>query len=143
MENASKALIIAGAILLAILLISLGIMIFSQAQDTVNNSGMSQAEISAFNNQFLKYERDKVKGSEVKALINEVISSNSDENHKSSKALVKVTIGSTTVTNTDNNGATAADATKGVKSNKIYKVEMKAYSAGRVSEILITENNNT
>ena len=32
MENASKALIIAGAILLAILLISLGIMIFNQAQ---------------------------------------------------------------------------------------------------------------
>ena len=49
MENASKALIIAGAILLAILLISLGIMIFNQAQDTVNNSGMSQAEITAFN----------------------------------------------------------------------------------------------
>ena len=56
MENASKALIIAGAILLAILLISLGIMIFNQAQDTVNNSGMSQAEITAFNNKFLKYE---------------------------------------------------------------------------------------
>ena len=45
MENASKALIIAGAILLSILLITLGIMIFGQAQDTVNNSGMSQAEI--------------------------------------------------------------------------------------------------
>ena len=40
MENASKALIIAGAILLAILLISLGIMIYTQAQNTVQNSGM-------------------------------------------------------------------------------------------------------
>ena len=39
MENASKALIIAGAILLAILLISLGIYIFSQAQSVVNDSG--------------------------------------------------------------------------------------------------------
>ena len=45
MENASKALIIAGAILLAILLISLGIMIFNQAQDTVTNSGMTEAEL--------------------------------------------------------------------------------------------------
>ena len=72
MENASKALIIAGAILLAILLISLGIMIFNQAQDTVNNSGMSQAEISAFNNQFLKYEGTQ-KGSVVKSLISEAI----------------------------------------------------------------------
>ena len=54
MENASKALIIAGAILLAILLISLGIIIFSQAQDTINNSGMSQAELQTYNSQFLK-----------------------------------------------------------------------------------------
>ena len=76
MENASKALIIAGAILLAILLISLGIMIFNQAQDTVDNSGMSQAEITAFNNKFLKYEGEQ-KASVVKSLINEVISEKS------------------------------------------------------------------
>ena len=48
MENASKALIIAGAILLAILLISLGIMIFNQAQDTVSNKSMIQ-EVLATN----------------------------------------------------------------------------------------------
>ena len=46
MENASKALIIAGAILLAILLISLGIYIFSQAQSVVNDSGFTKAEIT-------------------------------------------------------------------------------------------------
>lgn len=80
MENASKALIIAGAILLAILLISLGIMIFNQAQDTVSNSGMTQAEISAFNNKFLKYE-GKQKGTVVKSMINEVLASNADSNN--------------------------------------------------------------
>ena len=53
MENASKALIIAGAILLAILLISLGIMIFNQASNTVSNSGMTEAEVTSFNNKFL------------------------------------------------------------------------------------------
>ena len=78
MENASKALIIAGAILLAILLISLGIMIFGQAQDTVNNSGMSQAQISSFNNKFIKYEGEQT-GSVVKTLVNEIIASNADE----------------------------------------------------------------
>ena len=56
MENASKALIIAGAILLSILLISLGIMIFNQAQDATKNSGMSQAQVSTFNNKFSKIE---------------------------------------------------------------------------------------
>ena len=75
MENASKALIIAGAILLAILLISLGIMVFTQAQDVTKNSGMSKAEINAFNSQFTKYEGIR-KGSEIKSLIQEVNSSN-------------------------------------------------------------------
>ena len=36
MENASKALIIAGAILLAILIIALGVFIFSKAKQIAN-----------------------------------------------------------------------------------------------------------
>ena len=59
MENASKALIIAGAILLSILLISLGIMIFTQAQDVVTGSGMTEAQLSSFNQKFVKYEGTK------------------------------------------------------------------------------------
>ena len=43
MENASKALIIAGAILLSILLISLGIMIFNNASNVANGQQMDQA----------------------------------------------------------------------------------------------------
>ena len=79
MENASKALIIAGAILLSILLISLGIMIFGQAKDTIGSSGMSKAEITAYNNQWLKYEGTKVSGSVVRELISEVIASNASD----------------------------------------------------------------
>ena len=78
MENASKALIIAGAILLAILLISLGIYIFSQAQNVVNDSGFSKAEIQTFNNQFLKYEGVQT-GASVKSLIQEVNTSNTTD----------------------------------------------------------------
>ena len=85
MENASKALIIAGAILLAILLISLGIMIFNQAQDTVNNSGMTQAEITAFNNKFLKYEGTGKTKSDIQALVNEVTVSNADASNTNRK----------------------------------------------------------
>ena len=75
MENASKALIIAGAILLAILIISLVIMILNQAQDTINGSGMTQAEVQAFNSKFTKYEGDR-RGSVVRSLLQEVVSSN-------------------------------------------------------------------
>lgn len=56
MENASKALIIAGAILLAILLITLGIFVFTQAQDTLGSINLSEQEVLAFNNKFLAYE---------------------------------------------------------------------------------------
>ncbi len=87
MENASKALIIAGAILLAILLISLGILIFSQAQDVVQNNGMTQAEITAFNAKWTKYEGSQ-KGSVVKTMIQEVMASNADSNNANRQILV-------------------------------------------------------
>lgn len=76
MENASKALIIAGAILLSILLISLGIFIFSQAQDTLDSVNMDEQEIQAFNNKFTPYEGDRVRGSQVNALAQAVLSNN-------------------------------------------------------------------
>lgn len=78
MENASKALIIAGAILLSILLISLGIMIFNQAQGTIKGAGMTEAQISAFNQKFTKYE-GKQKGSSIRSLVQEVMANNNSE----------------------------------------------------------------
>lgn len=98
MENASKALIIAGAILLAILIISLGIMILNQAQDTINGSGMSKAEIQAFNAQFTKYEGTR-RGSEIRNLVQEVVASNSlpENSANGANRQVTVTMGATTI----------------------------------------------
>lgn len=76
MENASKALIIAGAILLSILLISLGILIFSQAQDTIGSINMNEQEVMAFNNKFTPYEGESIRGSQVNALAQAVITNN-------------------------------------------------------------------
>ena len=123
MENASKALIIAGAILLAILLISLGIMIFTQAQDTVTNSGMSEAEIQSFNSKFLKYEGN-MKGTMVKSLIQEVSSNNGNENN----AERKVTL----------NGATFPKTSQ-IENNKTYNVVMTYGSDGRINVITVYE----
>lgn len=74
MENASKALIIAGAILLSILIIAIGIYIFNGANSTITDSmtSMSTQEIEAFNNQFLSYDGAQ-SGSNVKALIGRLI----------------------------------------------------------------------
>ena len=70
MENASKALLIAGAILLSILIIAIGMYIFTSAKKTIteSTSSMSTQEIKAFNDQFTEYEGAQA-GSNVKALI--------------------------------------------------------------------------
>ena len=122
MENASKALIIAGAILLSILLISLGIMIFNTAQDTTKNSGMTQAQVSAFNNKFSKYD-GTIKGSEVRSLIQEVIASNGDDNNKNASRQITI--------NKDNKAivsGTTADSSS-ILTTKSYTVKITEYNA--------------
>lgn len=74
MENASKALLIAGAILLCILIIAIGMFIYNSAQSTITESmnSMSTQEIEAFNNQFSGYEGIQ-SGSNIKALMGRLI----------------------------------------------------------------------
>ena len=76
MENASKALIIAGAILLAILLISLGIIVYRQASSAVDGNPMDQFEIAKFNEQFTQYEGEKVRGAQINSLISTIRNNN-------------------------------------------------------------------
>ena len=78
MENASKALIIAGAILLAILIITLGILIYNQASGVVTNNSMDEVSIQTFNNKFLQYAGEQ-KGSAVRSLLSQVNASNATD----------------------------------------------------------------
>ena len=57
MDNASKALIMAGAILIAVMLTSLGVYLFTQGQEIANTSskGLNQQMINSHNQQFEKY----------------------------------------------------------------------------------------
>lgn len=139
MENASKALIIAGAILLAILLISLGIMIFNQAQDVTKNSGMSKAEIQSFNSQFTKYEGTR-KGSEIKALIQEVNSSNITDVQEGNSRNIQID-GAGNAAN-GSNGTTVAYTygTSTIASSARYKVTIGYDSnSGYVNKITIAK----
>ena len=129
MENASKALIIAGAILLAILLISLGIMIFNQAQDTVTNSGMTEAELTSFNNKFLKYEGYAVKGTMVKSMMQEVKAANQNASDG-----VKITVN---LKATATGQAAEITDTSSIQTNHTYKVAM-VYTNNRISTINVT-----
>ncbi len=77
MENASKALIIAASILIAILIIALGVTIFNKAQDAASTESLDTAEINMFNQKFEKYSTgasEDILGSQVKTLISTLIS---------------------------------------------------------------------
>ncbi|MBR3254792.1 MAG: hypothetical protein IKF97_00980 [Clostridia bacterium] len=76
MENASKALLIAGAILIAIVLITLGVLILGKGQEVAKEADMSATEISAFNAKFTQFEGTRVRGTVVKQLYREVLQHN-------------------------------------------------------------------
>ena len=94
MENASKALIIAGAILLAILIITLGIMVYRQAAGVVDSNAMDEVAVSSFNEKFQQYVGENVRGAKVNALLSSVVQnnlSNSDDESKQVKVKVDAT----------------------------------------------------
>ena len=76
MENASKALIIAGAILLAIAIISLGLIVVNNVRSVSDNTNLSEQEIQSFNAKFTAYEGESISGSRVNSLIQQVIATN-------------------------------------------------------------------
>ena len=78
MENASKALLIAGAILIAILLIAMGVKVVSSTSGTTDSvyGKMNATEIEMFNNKFLPYAGSGKTAIQVKSLANLVIAHN-------------------------------------------------------------------
>ena len=77
MENASKALIIAGAILLSIAIIGVGMFVYQSVSETITGAAdMSEQEIQAYNGTFTTYGGEKVRGSQVKALCDKINSHN-------------------------------------------------------------------
>lgn len=90
MENASKALLIAGAILVCILLIGVGMLVYTSAQGAIGEgvNQMTSQEKDLFNQQFLQYEGTRVSGSNVRALINKVNSNNTQNADMPEKLVV-------------------------------------------------------
>lgn len=87
MENASKALLIAGAILICILLIAIGMYIYNSAQSTIQTAAgqMGQQDKEMYNSMIKKYVGNSKKGSDVKQMIEDVISQNSQYVNESGK----------------------------------------------------------
>ena len=78
MENASKALLIAGGVLVSILVITVFIYMITRISDfRRSNEDLARIEnISEFNKRFTNYQRDDVQGYELLSLIHNVIDYN-------------------------------------------------------------------
>lgn len=138
MENATKALLIAAAVLVAILIISLGLVVYNMAAESVNNnSSLSAQEIQAFNDQFTQYEGDNVRGTRVNSLLKTALNNNITQQQEGNEGkIVSITAKSCTVAiNLSEKTTTKAD------SSKMYKVVVKLDGpGGLVKTIEITQN---
>lgn len=139
MENASKALIMAGAILIAILIISLGILIFNNFGNTAKQAAnMDEQEIAAFNSKITPYLGDSIAGSQVNALLQYCLSVNMSAT-SSGEEYKQITI-----TAGDGSTILKGDSTSYERvetSGKYYKVEGTPNSeSGLITEIQITQN---
>ena len=144
MENASKALIIAGAILLAILIISLGIMIYRQASGVVDSNAMDEVAVSSFNQKFQQYEGENIRGTNVNALINTVIQNNLTYKGDSSKQVqIQTPAGSCSWNNGGYTTATVPYKKSGnALTGRSYKVTCEAdEKSGYITKITVTNSN--
>ena len=90
MENASKALIIAGAILISILIISLGVLVYNNASSTVSKAKLDSQEAKAHNSSFESYFGTDVTSTEVKNLLSEIRTNNLTASRNEESATIGV-----------------------------------------------------
>ena len=131
MENASKALIIAGAILLAILIISLGIMIYNQASGVVNNNAMSEVDISSFNQK---------RGAQVNSLLSQIQTNNVTYQDDTSRQVQVSVDGSASWNGTRPSGTLVGVSYDKANTGETYKVTYTTDSkTGLINKITISK----
>ena len=138
MENASKALIIAGAILIAILIVSLGILIFNNfAGKAKESANMDEQEIAAFNSKIKPYLGNSVAGSQVNALLQYCLACNTTSkknNYTNRYITVKELPSGKIILDEDSTSYTRVNT-----SNTFYTVNGQ-YTDGFLTQITIKQN---
>ena len=90
MENASKALIIGGAILLAVLIVALGMTVYNRVSDVGNTASVDSQKAQAFNASFEPYIGPNVRGSDVRLLMDAVAANNRTTDDDSTKIKIQI-----------------------------------------------------
>ena len=127
MENASKALIIAGSILVSIVIITLGVMIVSNVKDTIQkSSSLSEQEIATYNQPYDAYLGTK-SGTQARALCELVKNHNNANTDDESRQIVVQESDASGVTAAPTAQVTAAsvDAIRAkIKAGKTYTISL-------------------
>lgn len=135
MENATKALLIAAAVLIAILIISLGLVVYNNSASTVNQANLSSQEIQAQNEKFTRYNGTNKRGSEVNSLLQTALNYNLNTTDDGNKVTVTGKNGAPSLATTATSITTQADT------SALYTIEVKYEGAGGlVSEVVVTKN---
>ena len=140
MENATKALMIAGAVLIAILIIGVGMLIYNSAQGSIEGatSKISQQQLELFNNEFVQYE-GKRSGSQVKAMMSSIINNNNQYGETGDNVpekVIQVTGGGKT------NATSSTDLTSiraSIIAGKQYNVKLENNEQGYVHTVTIED----
>ena len=132
MENATKALLIAAAVLIVIIIISLGVYVVGMGNDQMQQGeqALSDLEINSFNATYQNYEGTSVAGSRVNSLLKTVFNHNLTESDETRKITIEGDV------------SVSADAEKQVTvgTGKRYSVECNLdKNSGLVTSITITE----
>ncbi len=132
MDNASKALIMAGAILIAVMLISLGVLLYNRAQDVAETAMGSVDSLGneAFNAQFMSYLGTDMKASTARQLANKIVASKA--------AGVDIDFAAGSVCSIDNSGKLTSTITNA----KTYDISAN-YTSGIITSIAIKEHTTT
>lgn len=94
MENASKALIMAGSVLIALMIIGALLLMFNSLS-SYQNTGTEEkreAQVIEFNNQYETYLRDNVRGSDMISLMNRIIDYNTRKSDNTQEQYQKMEI---------------------------------------------------
>lgn len=78
MENASKALLMAGGVLISLLVVGSLVLLFANLEDYQNKTNISKEnlEIAKFNNQFEPFNKEDLSLIELKSVYNKLVSHN-------------------------------------------------------------------
>lgn len=147
MENASKALIIAGAILISIVLVSVGVIVVQSLNPDDALTEMDRQAVETFNSKFTSLAGDNVRGTVVKQIINNVITSNgNNEENKQISVVLDSSISVNGITATGEGTKESSDLSRisnAINTQHRYTVELDYTKNSLVNKITIKDNNAT